>query len=121
MNGITINKSQKGVAKALYGGAIAATTAIANCTEIDMQGFTSGSLEVLENSGTGSWVFALYGCSSSGGTYTPALIAAGTARTYAIPDGGGTIDIEGIRANFIKFVPTLTGTSNVTVKFTPNP
>lgn len=117
----TNTRTQKGIVKALYGGAISESKAIADCTEIDMQGYTSGSLEVIENSGTGSWSFALYECSSTGGTYTPGLISAGTARTFAIPDGGGTIDIDGIRANFIKLVPTLTGTSNVTVKFTPNP
>ena len=121
MQGITNTKTQKGITKPLYGGAISASVNLANSTEIDMQGFTSGSLEVVENSGTGSWSFALYECSASGGTFTPGLVAAGTARTYAIPDGGGTIDIEGIRANFIKLVPTLTGTSNVTVKYTPCP
>jgi hypothetical protein len=121
MQGVTINKTQKGITKILYGGAIAASVTAANSTVIDMQGFTSGSLEVVENSGTGSWSFALYECSAIGGTYTPGLIAAGTAITFAIPDGGGTIDIDGIRANFIKLVPTLTGTSNITVKYTPCP
>jgi hypothetical protein len=121
MEGITINKTQKGIVKTLYGGAIAASVTEANSTEIDMQGFTSGSLEVTENSGTGSWSFALYEHAVSGGTFTPGLIAAGTARAFAIPDGGGTIDIDAIRANFIKLVPTLTGTSNITVKFTPSP
>jgi hypothetical protein len=121
MQGTAINKTQKGITKALYSGAISASVTEANSTVIDMQGFTSGSLEVVENSGTGSWSFALYECSATGGTYTPGLIAAGTARTFAIPDGGGTIDINDLRANFIKLVPTLTGTSNITVKFTPSP
>jgi hypothetical protein len=114
-------KIQKGITKPLYGGAISASVTLTNATEIDMQGFTTGSLEVIENSGDGTWVFALYECSSTGGTYTPGLIAAGTARTFSVPDGGGTIDIDGLRANYIKLVPTLTGTSNITVKFTPNP
>lgn len=121
MQAISIVKTQKGNTKLLFGGAISASKTEAQSTEIDMQGFTSGSLEVVENSGTGSWSFALYECSVSGGTFTPALIAAGTGRTFAIPDGGGTIDISDLRANFIKFVPTLTGTSNITVKFTPCP
>lgn len=119
--GSALYKTQKGITKPLYGGAIAASVTEVNSTEIDMQGYTSGSLEVIENSGTGSWSFALYQHSSTGGVFCPGLIAAGTARTFAIPDGGGTIDIDGLRANFIKFVPTLTGTSNITVKFTPNP
>ncbi len=121
MGANAVYKTQKGITKLLFGGAIAASVTEANATEIDMQGFTSGSLEVVENSGTGTWVFTLYEHSSTGGVFCPGLIAAGTARTFAIPDGGGTIDIDGIRANFIKLVPTLTGASNVTVKFTPCP
>lgn len=111
----------KGTTQTLYGGAINASVSETNATEINMSYCSGGSLEVVENSGTGSWSFALYEKSTSGGVFTPGLTTAGAAITIAIPDGGGTVDIGNIRAKYIKWVPTLTGTSNVTVKWTQTP
>lgn len=106
----------------LYGGAINSSKDITAATEISMDYCCGGSLEVIENSGTGSWSFVLYKCSVSGGTYTPALTSAGTAITVSIPDGGGTVDdIPTIKAKYIKWVANLTGTSNITVNWTPTP
>ena len=118
-NPLPMTEDSKGTTLALYGGAISASVAEADATVIDMREHNAGSLQVVENSGTGSWVFSLYEKDVATGVFTPALVAAGTARTFAIPDGGGTIDISDLKANYIKFVPVLTGTSNVTVKFTP--
>lgn len=118
-----INEVSKMATIALFGGAIAVSVAEADATVIDMKsiGANAGSLQAVENSGTGSWVLALYEKDIATGVFTPALVAAGTARTFAIPDGGGTIDINDLKANFIKFVPVLTGTSNATFRFTPTP
>lgn len=118
-NPLPVQEDIKGAAIALFGGAISASVAEADATVIDMREFNAGSLQVVENSGTGTWVFSLYEKDVATGVFTPALVAAGTARTFAIPDGGGTIDIPDLKANYIKFVPVLTGTSNVTAKFTP--
>lgn len=110
----------------LFGGAIAASVTEANATEIDMTNSSGGSLEVIINSGTGTWSLAVMTHEVAGGVYVqmaklksdgsgyedfPAIVTiASTSKSYAI---------SGIKANRLKFVPTLTGTCNATFKFTP--
>lgn len=119
---ITTISAAKNAALPLFGGAIAASVALADATAIDMTGgFNAGALQVLANSGTGSWAVAIYGCDTLAGTYVPlATAAAGAARTIAVITAGGIFDVTDLRSRFIKFVPTLTGTHNATFKFTPS-
>ncbi|MFT8350041.1 hypothetical protein [Clostridium saccharoperbutylacetonicum] len=120
------SKLQKGTSKVLFGGAIAASVTESNATAIDMTGYEGGSLEVVVNSGTGTFSIALFTKETNAGTFVqmdkmktdgsgmedfPAIVTtASTSKSYSI---------SGIRANYIKFVPTLTGTANVTITFTP--
>lgn len=119
-------KLQKGTSKVLFGGAIAASVTEANATVIDMTGYTGGSLEVVVNSGTGTFSIALFTKETNSGTFVqmdkmkadgtgmedfpPIVTTASTSKSYSV---------SGIRANYLKFVPTLTGTANVTITFTP--
>ena len=110
----------------LFAGAIAASVTEPNATEIDMTNSDGGSLEVTINSGTGTWSIAVMTHEVAGGVYVqmdkmkadgtghedyPAIVStASTSKSYAV---------TGIKANRLKFVPTLTGTCNATFKFTP--
>lgn len=120
-------KLQKGTTKVLFGGAISASVAEASATVIDMTKYTGGSLEVVVNSGTGTFSIALFTKETNAGTFVqmdkmktdgsgmedfPAIVTtSATSKSYSI---------SGIRSNYIKFVPTLTGTANVTITFTPS-
>lgn len=120
-------KLSKGSSKVLFGGAISASVAEASATTIDMTGYTGGSLEVVVNSGTGTFSIALFTKESNSGVFVqmdkmktdgsgmedfPAIVTtASTSKSYSI---------SGIKANYMKFVPTLTGTANVTITFTPS-
>lgn len=119
-------KLSKGSSKVLFGGAISASVIEANATAIDMTDYTGGSLEFVVNSGTGTFSIALLTKETNSGVFVqmdkmktdgsgiedfPAIVTtASTSKSYSI---------SGIRANYIKFVPTLTGTANVTITFTP--
>ena len=118
-----INEVSKDTTIALFGGAISASVAEADATVIDMKtiGANAGNLQAVETSGTGSYSLAIYAKDIATGVFVPLMTAAGSARTVAIPDGGGSVDVTDLRANYIKFVPTLTGTSTMTFKFTPTP
>lgn len=118
---VIIEQYVKPETQTLFGGAINASVSETNASIIDMQNYMGGSLEVKENSGNGTWSFALYTSPINGGVFAPAINAAGSAITVSIPDGGGECAISDIKAKFIKWVPTLTGTSNVTAKWTPTP
>jgi hypothetical protein len=120
-------KLQKGTTKVLFGGAISASVAEASATVIDMTSYAGGSLEVVVNSGTGTFSIALFTKETNAGTFVqmdkmkadgsamedfPAIVTtSATSKSYSI---------SGIRANYIKFIPTLTGTANVTITFTPS-
>jgi hypothetical protein len=118
-----INEVSKTATIDLFGGAISASVNEATATVIDMKtiGANAGNLQAVETSGTGSYSLAIYAKDIATGVFVPMLTAAGAARTVAIPDGGGSVDVTDLRANYIKFVPTLTGTSTMTFKFTPTP
>lgn len=125
-NPMPVVKDIKGTTLTLFSGAIAASVTEENATEIDMTNSDGGSLEVTINSGTGTWSIAVMTHEVAGGVYVqmdkmksdgsgfedfPAIVTtASTSKSYAI---------AGIKANKLKFVPTLTGTCNATFKFTP--
>jgi len=120
-------KLSKGSSKVLFGGAVSASVLEATATAIDMTGYSGGSLEVVVNSGTGTFSIALLTKETNTGVFVqmdkmktdgsgmedfPAIVTtASTSKSYSI---------SGIRSNYIKFVPTLTGTANVTITFTPS-
>jgi hypothetical protein len=118
-----INEVSKGTTIQLFGGDILASVNEATATVIDMKsiGANAGNLQAIETSGTGSYSLAIYAKDIGTGVFVPLMTAAGSARTVAIPDGGGSVDVTDLRANYIKFVPTLTGTSTMNFKFTPAP
>ncbi len=125
MNPLPVKKS-KGQTVTLFGGAISASVAEANATIIDMTDYTNGSLEFVVNSGTGTFSIAVYAKETNTGTFYPLNVAkqdgTGTTAYPAIATTASTsasYSLYGLNANYIKFVPTLTGTANVTLKFTP--
>ncbi len=117
----------KGTTQTLFGGAIEASVAEADATVIDMRGYSGGSLEVTINSGNGTFSLAVMTHEINSGVFVqmdkekadgsgvedkPAIVtAASTSKSYSI---------SGIRANYLKLVPTITGTVNATFKFTPS-
>lgn len=120
-------KTPKRTTQALFGGAIEASVTEANATVIDMTECQGGSLEVKVNSGTGTFSLAFMGAEVNSGVFKqvyqenaaksgyeakPALVT--TTEVSAV------YEISGIKCNYLKLVPTLTGTANVTFKFTPN-
>ena len=125
-NPMPVIEDIKNTTLTLFAGAIAASVTEPNATEIDMSNADSGSLEVTINSGTGTWSIAVMTHEVAGGVYVqmdkmktdgsghedyPAIVTtASTSKSYAI---------TGIKANRLKFVPTLTGACNATFKFTP--
>jgi len=125
-NPMPVIEDIKNTTLTLFAGAIAASVTEPNATEIDMTNSDGGSLEVTINSGTGTWSIAVMTHEVAGGVYVqmdkmkvdgtghedfPAIVTtASTSKSYAI---------AGIKANRLKFVPTLTGTCNATFKFTP--
>jgi len=125
-NPMPIIEDIKNATLTLFAGAIAASVTEPNATEIDMTNSDGGSLEVTINSGTGTWSIAVMTHEVVGGVYVqmnkmkadglghedyPAIVTtASTSKSYAI---------TGIKANRLKFVPTLTGTCDATFKFTP--
>ena len=116
----------KGAPITLFGGAIAASVAETAATVIDMSGYEGGSLEVIINSGTGTFSCALMTKAIATGVFVaghkekqdgsgmearPAIVTtASTSLSYSI---------SGLRSKYLKIVPTLTGTANATFKFTP--
>jgi hypothetical protein len=124
IDSIDVGKKSKGGTQTLYGGAISASVTEANTTEIDMNGYAGGSLEVTINSGTGTWSLAFYTHEISGGTFVPMNIQKDDGSFVAAPaiaqsNASASYTIKNIRANYLKIVPTITGTSNATFKFTP--
>lgn len=124
---IAANTKPKGTNVALFGGAISASVNEATSTVIDMRGYTGGSLDVLVNSGTGTFSLAIMTSETGTGVFHqmyiqksdgsgqiayPAIVTiASTSTSFSIPS---------LKANYIKLVPTLTGTANVTFTFTPS-
>lgn len=120
-------KLTKGSSIVLFNGAISTSITEPNATPIDMTSYSGGSLEVIVNSGTGTFSIALFTKETNAGVFVqmdkmktdgsamedfPAIVTtASTSKSYSI---------SGIRSNYIKFVPTLTGTANVTITFTPS-
>lgn len=111
----------------VLGTGVSASITLASAAVVNMVNWLGGSLEVAPVSGTsGTFSIAQYTCETEDGDYVlanqlksdksgyeniPAIVTtAGTKKSYSIPD---------IRAKFLKFVITLTGTAAATFKFTP--
>jgi len=112
---------------ALFGGAISASVAEAAATVIDMRNYNNGSLDVLINSGTGTFSFAVMTSETGTGVfhqmYKEKYDGSGMEAYPAIVTIASTsisFSLSRLRANYIKLVPTLSGTANVTFTFTPS-
>lgn len=120
---------EKGATVTLFGGAISASKDEAHSTVIDMRRFQGGSLDVKVNTGTGTFSLALMTsevnvantvfkqmyqekADRSGVEVRPAIVTIASTST--------SFSISGVRANYLKLVPTLSGTANVTFTFTPS-
>jgi len=123
INVTIVSQQAKMDTQILFEGAISASVTEPNATIIDLRILkaNAGCLEAKFNSGTGTWSIEIYASSTNTGTFLPYTDATGAAKTIAIPATGSCVDISDIRANYIKFVPTITGTSNMTFSFTPTP
>ena len=117
----------KGAPITLYGGAIAASVTLANATVIDMSNYVGGSIEMVVNSGTGTWSLAFYTKEANSGTYVAPKILANDYGSYTsypsittTASTSGSWFIRGIEAKYLKIVPTLTPPCNATFKFTPS-
>ena len=123
---LSVKEFPKGSTIVLQGAAVAASVAEADATVIDMRQFTGGSLDVKVNSGTGTYSCALMASEAGTGvfhqifkgkddgtyvTHPPIVTTSTVSAAYQIKD---------IKANYIKIVPTLTGTCNATFSFTPS-
>jgi len=111
----------KAPVETLFGGTISASVTLANATEIDMRGHTKLGLEIASYSGTGTWVFYLWSCSTSGGTYVPVVDAAGADGhqvTIQITTAASIPVVENLYQPYYKLVPALTGTSSLTANIT---
>jgi hypothetical protein len=121
-----VTNPKKGTTVTLFGGAIAASVTEANATAIDVRKYLGGSLDFLVNSGAGTFSLAIMTSETGTGVFhqlfkekddgtfisVPAIVTTTTvSASYAIKD---------IKANYIKFVPTLTSTCNATFTFTPS-
>jgi hypothetical protein len=115
VNDITVIK---GAPAELFGGAISASVLEAAATVINITAAIAGALEVVVNSGAGTWVIALYGHNAATGVFTPCVNELGVAIEIAIA-GSAIVNVQNLRSKYIKFVPTLTGESNITCNFTP--
>ena len=114
----------------LFGGSISITYSSPSATEIDMTDYTGGPLSIKPNIllDTGTWSVDMYVSNDSAPnsgtgyyalTYREESKAAGgmtwVQTPYTITTTAGahrTYRIDNIRAKFIKFVPTLSGSSS---------
>jgi hypothetical protein len=122
---VFVTNPVKGTTVALFGGAIAASVTEANATVINMTKYTGGSLDFLDNSGTGTFAVVMYTSETGTGVFHAMQreVDAGTFAAPAITTTASTsasYQIKDIKAKYIKFVPTLTGTCNATFTFTPS-
>jgi len=115
----------KGTTQTLFSGAISASVTEANATIINMNTYTGGSLDFTVSSGTGTFAVAIYSSETGTGTFH-ALNREVDAGTFAAPaitttaSTSASYQIKDIKAKYIKFVPTLTGTCTATFVFTPS-
>ena len=111
---------------ALFGGAIAASINEALSTVIDMTGCNGGTLDAVVNSGSGTFSFAVMGSEIATGVFHQAYLQKddGTVVVYpavvSIASTSVSIKIGRIGSKYLKLVPTLSGTANVTFVFTPS-
>ena len=125
----TVFEINKGETQTLFGGAISASVTAGNATQIPVKGYRGGLLQVQTVSGSGSWSIAIYTADASGSTYsTPYVMAYDLSAYTAIPaitavcNSGTYLSyyIPFIGANYLKLVPTLTGSGTITTfTFTP--
>lgn len=115
----------KGAVVALNTAAAASVT-LANSTAINMSNYSGGSLTFIVNSGSGTLSIAPMVADSLTGTfvvpYTQGADNSTVAATAAIVTTttvSANYMIKGIYANALKLVPTLSGTLNYTMTFTP--
>lgn len=116
---MNVNKMSKGAILQTTG--IAATVALADCTERDFRNYSAANVQVEVTAGSGStWSIALYGAHTSGGTFLPQYDENGTQKimTGITTGQGWTWPVVG--ANYIKLVPTETvNGSTITITVTP--
>ena len=120
----------KTAALPLFGGALAASVAEtnANATVIDMRKYTKGALSALfATSSTGTFSLAFFGNDVATGVFKqiyqennaksgveakpPIVTSASTSLMYNVSE---------ILCNYLKIVPTLSGTATYTFAFTPS-
>ena len=112
----------------LFGGALAASVNEANATVIDMRKYTKGALSALfVSSSTGPFSLAFFGNDVATGVFKqiyqennaksgveakpPIVTSASTSLMYNVSE---------ILCNYLKIVPTLSGTATYTFAFTPS-
>lgn len=110
----------------LFGGiAIEASISEALSTVIDMQGCKGGSLDVVRNTGTGTFSLAVMVSDIATGVFHQAYLQKddGTVVVYppllTIASTSTAQKISRIPGRYLKLVPTLSGTANCTFEFTP--
>lgn len=120
------NINTKAATVAIATGASASITA-ANSVAVNMQNFTGGNLSYISNSGTGTLSIAILVADSVTGTFLPAnaqgadhSTMAAVAPIVTTASTSSAYSVNGIMANAVKFVPTVTGTLNYTLTFTPS-
>ena len=132
----------KGVTETLFGGNFAASVTEANSTSIDMRSWSSGSLDwTLVGNGTGNFAMNLWGSEDNVAPFHPVyrettagvVASTGNSASATFTDGwtafptittptsaNANFAVKDIKANYIKFVPTLAGTVSGIFKFTPS-
>lgn len=104
---------------------LTATVTEANSPAINMVGFYGGSLEVVINSGSGTISFEFMTSETGAEPFYPAFDAT-VSTPVQIPNittttgVSASYQIKGIRSNYLKLVPNVSGTVNATVYFTPS-
>lgn len=111
--------------------AISESVTAANCTAVDLKTFDSGMLEIVLISGTSGISVQPQVYSAATGTYvTPNTFAPGGvtgANTWTaypactVTTASKSFLLTGLKGRYWKFVPTLTGATSCTIKFTPCP
>jgi hypothetical protein len=117
--------NQKSAAVAIATGATTSLSAGA-VPAINMQNYQGGNLAFLVNSGAGTISIATLVSDTATGTFVQAHVMEsdnstmqGVAAIVTQSATNAAYSIGGIRANFLKLVPTLTSTLNYTLTFTP--
>ena len=112
----------------LFGGAIAASVTEASATVIDMRKYTKGALSALfATSGSGTISLAFFGSDIGTDVFKQIHQEKNDKAGYEAKPVIGTTastslmyEVAGITCNYLKIIPTVSGTTNYTFAFTPS-